>query len=185
MSAIYVVRHGQDFDNANKILNGRRDEALTPIGREQAKATGVKLQKKEIEFIYTSPALRAQQTAQIIAEIIGVEKIITEADLIESDFGILTGKPLADIPKFSKNIFVGDKINFFLDGEGVEEYDDLLVRANRVLHKIISQHPDNNVLIVTHGGTGKMIETAWHGWTWEYGLTTPYFDNADVLELMK
>jgi len=185
MSVIYIVRHGQDLDNANKILNGERDEPLTPIGREQVKAAGARLQKKDIEFIYSSPTLRTRQTAEIIAEIIGIDEVKIEPELIERDFGILTGRPIADIPKYSKHIFVGDKINYFLDGEGVESCGDLLIRAKQVLDKIIALHPDNNILLVTHGGTGKMIEAAWYGWTWEHALTTPYFDNADIIELKK
>ncbi|HRH21567.1 MAG TPA: histidine phosphatase family protein [bacterium] len=185
MSVIYVVRHGQDQDNANHILNGHRNESLTPIGREQAKTTGVRLRDKEIDFVYASPTLRTRQTAEIIAEIVGLETIGIEADLIERDFGVLTGKPVADIPKYCKKFFVGDRINYFLEGEGVESFPKLLTRVKRLIKKIVARHPTDNVLLVTHGDAGKMIEAAWYGWTWEQALMTPYFENADIIELKK
>jgi broad specificity phosphatase PhoE len=54
-----------------------------------------------------------------------------------------------------------------------------------LIKKIIARHPTDNVLLVTHGDAGKMIEAAWYGWTWEQALMTPYFENADIIELKK
>jgi len=42
MLKIYLIRHGQDHDNAQKILNGRRDTLLTAKGVQQAKEIGKK-----------------------------------------------------------------------------------------------------------------------------------------------
>jgi hypothetical protein len=42
---------------------------------------------------------------------------------------------------------------------------------------------DKNILIVTHGDTGKMIRASYFGWTWKKGLQTPYFDNTEIIEL--
>ena len=41
--SIYMVRHGQDTDNENGILNGRRDTELTDLGKRQAKIVSKKL----------------------------------------------------------------------------------------------------------------------------------------------
>lgn len=69
--------------------------------------------------------------------------------------------------------------------EGAEDFPTLLKRGKKILEEIKQRHPDKNVLIVTHGDIGKMIRAAYHGWTWEEGLKTPYFDNTGVMELSK
>lgn len=183
MSNVYIVRHGQDTDNASGILNGWRDTSLTELGRSQAQETAEKLHQYNIDIICSSPLKRAQETANIIAGELGIDKIIVVQDLIERNFGIMAGKPVKDIRKYTDKIIEGDKVNYFLEVEGSESYPDLLTRAKKVLEEIKEKYPDKNILIVTHGDIGKMIRAANNNWTWEEGLKTPYFDNAEVIEL--
>lgn len=183
MSKIFLVRHGQDTDNATGILNGRRDTELTELGREQARRVAGKLRDNEVQIIYTSPLKRAYETARIIGTTLGIDEIIADEHLIERDFGILTGKPVLDIPKYTDKILPTDGVNYFLEVEGAENFPTLLVRGRKILQEIRQRHPNKNILIVTHSDTGKMIRAAYHNWTWEQGLKTPYFDNTGVLEL--
>ncbi|MDB5176308.1 MAG: putative phosphoglycerate mutase protein [Candidatus Saccharibacteria bacterium] len=180
---VYVVRHGQDEDNAAGLLNGHRDTPLTALGRAQATIIAEKLLGHGIAAIYSSPLKRAHETASIIANTIGLNEVIIEPDLIEREFGIMTGKPVADIAKYSKNNFQGDKILYFLDPQGAETFPVLLERAKRVLHKIQTLHPTGKVVLVAHGDIGKLIRAAYHNWTWEQAIATPYLDNTGVLEL--
>lgn len=64
---IYLTRHGQDEDNAANILNGHRDMPLTAKGIEQAEELAAKIQAKNLRFehVFTSPLIRARQTAEI------------------------------------------------------------------------------------------------------------------------
>ncbi len=87
MARIILVRHGQDSDNAARVLNGHRDTELTDLGRAQAKETAQKLEREKIDHIYHTPLTRTKQTAQIIADHIGHQKITPHSDLIERDFG--------------------------------------------------------------------------------------------------
>ena len=64
MGNLFIVRHGQDEDNANLTLNGRRDKPLTELGRQQAKTVATKLKNHQIDVIYSSPLKRAFETAQ-------------------------------------------------------------------------------------------------------------------------
>jgi broad specificity phosphatase PhoE len=183
MGKIFIVRHGQDEDNANHILNGRRDRQLTDLGRQQAKIVGAKLKDKHIAVIYSSPLKRAFETAQIIAKEIGVKNVIVHDDLIERDMGILAGKPITDIPKYAKKILVTDRVDYFLEAEGAENFQSLYNRGKKVLEDFKQRYADEVILIVAHGDIGKMIRAVYHGWTWEEGLKTPYFDNTGILEL--
>lgn len=66
---------------------------------------------------------------------------------------------------------------------------DSIFNFQNIMQKILSEirerYEDKVILIVTHGDTGKMIRAVCHGWTWENGLKTPYFNNAGILELAK
>ena len=183
MSKIFLVRHGQDTDNVSGILNGRRDTELTKLGCEQAKKVSEKLKYNAIQIIYTSPLKRAYETARIIATELKIDEVIADEHLMEREFGILTGKPISDIPKYTDKILLTDKVNYFLEVEGAEDFPLLLERAKKILNEVRQRHLNQNILIVTHGDIGKMIRAAYHNWTWEEGLKTPYFDNTGVLEL--
>ncbi len=183
MNKIFLVRHGQDTDNAVGILNGRRNTELTDLGRQQAEIVAEKLKDNNIELIYTSPLKRAYETARIIADKLGIDEIVSDEHLIEREFGILTGKPVVDIPKYTSKILATDKVNYFLEIEGAESFPMLYQRGKKIIEEIQKRHPDKNVLIVTHGDIGKMIRAAYHNWSWEKGLRTPYFDNTGILEL--
>ncbi|HSI21359.1 MAG TPA: histidine phosphatase family protein [Verrucomicrobiae bacterium] len=180
---IYLVRHGQNEDNIEGILNGHRDRPLTELGREQARTVAKKLKDNGIQVIYSSPLKRAHETAQIIGSLLGLPVTVLP-DLIERDFGCMTGRPVAcieDLPAHA--ILPTDGVTYFLEAEGSEDFPTLLERGKRVLAWVQAKHPEEHVLLVAHGDIGKMIRAAFHGWEWLDGLKTPYLDNTGVLEL--
>ncbi len=183
MPRIFLVRHGQDEDNSQGILNGRRDTRLTELGKQQARHVAQKLKGGGIRVIYTSPLLRAYESAQIISQEQGIAGVITHSLLIERDFGVLTGKPLTDIARYAKSILVTDRVSYFLEAEGAEDFPTVYRRAAQVLTELQNRHRVEDLLLVTHGDIGKMIRAVYYQQTWEQGLRTPYFGNADVLIL--
>ncbi len=183
MGKLFIVRHGQDEDNANGILNGRRNQPLTALGREQAKTVAEKLHSYKIDIIYSSPLKRAFETAQIIGAKLKMNDILIHEHLIEREFGILSGKPILDIPLFAKKILKTDRVNYFLEAQGAEKFPDLYKRAQKILYEIKEKHINENVLVVAHGDIGKMMRAVHHKWTWEEGLKKPYFENTGILEL--
>ena len=156
---------------------------LTELGKQQAKSAAETLRKKCIQVIYTSPLIRAYETARIVAESLGINEVIAHSLLVERDFGILTGKPVADIRKYSKKVLTANHVDYFLDAEGAEEFPVAYSRAKKVIDQIARPNRDKNILIVTHGDIGKMIFAAYQGLSWREGLSTPYFDNATFIEL--
>ncbi len=99
MTTIYIARHGQNEDNVRGILNGHRDLPLTDLGRQQARQLARHIKDRELVFdaVYASPLGRAFETAAIVAAALGLAEPIVHNDLIERDFGIMTGKLAADI----------------------------------------------------------------------------------------
>jgi probable phosphoglycerate mutase len=186
MLKIFLVRHGQNVDNANGILNGHRDEPLTEIGISQAHETASKVKDTGIVFdkVYASPLQRAYKTAEIITDMIGLDKPEILPELIERDFGVMTGKPLLKIVELcAPDILQTDTITYFLKPEGAETFPQLLARATELLADVQKRHTDGNILLVTHGDFGKMIYAAYYGLDWMEVLMLFHFGNSDLLEL--
>ena len=67
---IYIIRHGQTEKNRANVLQGRSDIPLNDAGRQQAMEAKNQFAAAGIRFdkVYTSPLIRAVQTAEIVAE---------------------------------------------------------------------------------------------------------------------
>jgi broad specificity phosphatase PhoE len=185
MLEIYLTRHGQDEDNKNKIINGRRDKPLTRLGRIQAgmllrkiRALGIKL-----DCIYTSPLARALKTAKIIDVGLGLGQPISLDLLVERDYGILTGKFIWEIPQLCSDLLITKKITYFLTPENGETFSQLMSRAEALLELLREKHSNGKVLLVTHSDTGKMIFGAYYKLDWRDVLKMFHFGNAEILYL--
>ena len=87
---IYIVRHGQTEKNKANVLQGRSDVPLNEAGRQQAEEVRDRFREAGISFdlVYTSPLIRAVQTAEII---VGDVRQIVDERLIEMDYGPYEG----------------------------------------------------------------------------------------------
>ena len=64
---IYLVRHGETEWNRVRRFQGRRsDLPLNSTGRKQVRALAEALKNKAFTAIYTSPLIRALETARLI-----------------------------------------------------------------------------------------------------------------------
>lgn len=188
MLKIYLARHGQDKDNANGILNGQRDELLSEKGVEQANEVAGKIKETGIHFdhVYSSPLKRAYKTAEIITDTLGIAKPEVLPDLIERDFGVMTGQPQSKIKEMcSPDVIQSDTITYFLNPKGAETFPQLVERAKKLLDALRAKHKDENILLVTHGDFGKMIYTAYYDLDWMRVLNMFHFGNSELLELSK
>jgi len=188
MLEIYIARHGQDVDNQNGILNGHRDEPLTPRGEEQARMVAEEIKAAGLHFdhVYTSPLQRARKTAEIISLGSGQPEPITEDLLIERDFGTMTGVPISEIEmRCAPDIIKTDTITYFLNPAGGETFPNALVRAARLLDLLRSRHIDEKILLVSHGDIGKMLYAQFYDLPWERVLQDFHFGNSEVLYLAK
>jgi len=88
---IYLVRHGQVPHNASHQYN-TKDEDLTDIGIKQALEVKEKIKDIDFDIIYSSPLIRAKNTAQIITD--NNSNIVFDDRLKERSCGSLSGQPL-------------------------------------------------------------------------------------------
>jgi broad specificity phosphatase PhoE len=186
MSRIYLTRHGQDEDNEQGILNGRRDKSLTELGVKQAEALAENLKQHNIipGKVFSSPLVRTYQTASIVTDLLGLAEPERLELLIERDFGVMTGQLVADIERLcAPAILKANPITYFLEVEGAETFPAMVERSNELLAWLKENGYDQNVLLVTHGDIGKMIYAAFYDLHWEEVLMQFHFGNSEVLLL--
>jgi broad specificity phosphatase PhoE len=183
MLKIYLARHGQDEDNAKSILNGQRDTPLTSVGVGQARelADHILESRIELDTVYCSPLLRAYMTAQIVTDTLDLGKPIILDNMIERDFGTLTGHPISEIDKLPKDQLIKmNDVLYFLNPEGGETFPQVLERAKKVLAFILEHHKEGSVLLVAHGEFLQMFYANYYNLDWREALTAYYFGNAEL-----
>ena len=188
MLKIYLVRHGQNLDNLNGILNGHRDEPLTSLGESQALTTANHIKDLGLTFncVYSSPLIRAYRTAEIITDELKLDKPKVLDDLIERNFGVMTGEKVSQIVELcSPDIIQTDTITYFLSPEEAETFPQLIERSKNLFKQLNEKHKDGDVLLVTHGDIGKMIYASYYNLEWKEILVSFHFGNADILLLSK
>jgi len=99
----YVVMHGQtDYDVEGRII-GNSDPPLNDTGRAQAREAVAGLQSHGIDMILSSPQVRTMETAEIIADGLGLDrgKITKGLKLYERAFGDLEGMLVSEVDMFA------------------------------------------------------------------------------------
>ena len=147
---IYLIRHGETARNKEKVLQGRIDVPLNDTGREQAAEVRDRFRAAGITFdkIYTSPLIRAIQTAEIVTEGMDAVPQIVDDRLIEMDYGPYEGMDLTHPAP--------ELIAFFRDfvhtpaPEGMEPLPEVTARLGAFLSDIRAEAAGSNILISTH-----------------------------------
>ncbi len=139
----FLMRHGQSQSNANgRIISCKKEnkDPLTEKGREEVLETTKKLTKEKIDLIIASPFMRTKETAQIIADKIGInqDKIICDDRLGEIFCGDHDGEPWTEL-------------NLGKETPGPETMQDVHIRVMEFLYETDAKYSDQNILIISHG----------------------------------
>lgn len=142
---IYIIRHGQTQWNHASVLQGRSDHPLNESGIRQAQEAGRWLREQGIVFsgVYSSPLVRAVQTAELTAGDVGIQ---IDDRLIEMDYGPYEGSDLRH-PAPEILTFFSDFVHNPAP-EGMEQLSSVVERAGAFLEEI--RNLDGNILISTH-----------------------------------
>ncbi|MEM1626453.1 MAG: 2,3-diphosphoglycerate-dependent phosphoglycerate mutase [Sulfolobaceae archaeon] len=147
MSVLIFIRHGQSYNNVEKVLSHDIDKyPLTSEGREQVKRVAEelkKIRKIRINYLYTSPILRAYQTATIIGNELGLTPIIDER-LRERRLGSLNNQKI-DINEHWKIKLYKREI----DIKDIESWEEIRRRISDFVEAVVKG--DKKVIIaVSH-----------------------------------
>jgi uncharacterized phosphatase len=138
---IYLIRHGETDWNLIGKVQGREDIPLNDTGRGQARKCAKALQSTGIKTIITSPLIRAVETAKIIAGKDDSIELIIDEDLIERDFGRLSGMAY-DRRKYFDN---------FGHEETLEPLEKLSKRLIDCIHRYAGKYYNHDIIMVSHG----------------------------------
>lgn len=141
---IALVRHGETEWNRQRRWQGSNGVELNETGRLHAAVAGRTLAQEGAvqrwDWMISSPALRARQTAEIIVTELGQISLEFDAELVEQHFGVAEGMPIAD----------ADARWPARDYPGKEDRDIVAKRGSVALERIRARRPGNGI-IVGHG----------------------------------
>ena len=157
---IYVVRHGETLWNKDGRLQGATDIELSENGREVARKTGEALKDIIIDKIYSSPLIRAYETACLIRGERNID-IICDDRLREVCFGKLEGQRMEDMKKDPSSHFkyFFDAPEKYVPDEDGEKLEELCKRTKEFMEEVVLPQADtlSRIVIVGHGAMNKSI----------------------------
>lgn len=152
MTQLYLVRHGETDFNVEKRFQGQSNQELNSRGFSQAQALRDHLSVINFSTILCSDLRRALQTAEIIAERLGIEPTPNPL-LREMDFGQWEGLTYEEIEtNYPQELAAWQDdmmINPPPDGESLGNFSE---RVSTFLEDIKGRNIEEKVLIVSHGG---------------------------------
>ena len=149
MGRLVLIRHGESEGNRDRTFTRTPEVPLTDAGRDQvrARADWVAARYSPVRIV-TSPFRRARETAAILAERLAVP-VTTEDGLRERSFGELAGRPYSALAECDGY----DPVNYWTwCPPGGETLDEVVVRAGGALDRVAAEAPDEDVVVVSHGG---------------------------------
>lgn len=150
---ILLIRHGQT-PTTGQVLPGRAPGLhLADRGQEQARDVAQRIEGLELSAIYSSPMLRAQETAAPTIDAQGLKAQLADS-LIECDFGAWTGKKLSELNKLPEWKEVQNSPSTFRFPEG-ESFVEMQQRMVDGIEEIASAHPGEVVAAFSHADTIK------------------------------
>ena len=157
---IYLIRHGETDWNRKGLLQGKQDIPLNENGIALAKKTAEGMKRAGISFdkIYSSPLLRAYETAEILSEYLttGAVKVVADERLKEMDFKEHEGQ-----------IYQGLALDSFTKLPGIEPFEAVRDRTMDLVWEVIRSGNccGEQVLISTHGVALQSIMAGVYGGT--------------------
>jgi len=156
-TTVYLLRHGPTAWNAERRIMGRRPIPLSPEGVRQIRAIGPRLAGFGIGSIWTSPMLRARETADRVAEALGAVPLQELPDLAEVDYADWEGRLFSDLagdPVFREHLV--DPLRSRAPGGG-ENLVEVGGRVMRALETAMAEGGGKPLLLVSHGDPLRML----------------------------
>lgn len=154
---VYLVRHGATALTTEDKFSGAIGVELSDTGRWQASKLGERLAGEGITAVYASPLSRAVDTAHLIADRMGLEPTLRDG-LREISHGRWEGLSRREVEeRFNTEYVTWENDPFTFAPEGGESGLAVLARALPVIREVVTSHPGQKVLVVSHKATLRLL----------------------------
>ena len=141
MTFVAFIRHGQTDWNRDDRMQGSSDIPLNDTGRGQARDAVEVLRAHSWDAVVSSPLVRARETAELIADALGLELGAAYPEFVERDYGPFEGANATEcIAKYPGK-----------DYPDAEPISSVVERGLAGLARVAADHAGQNVVIVCHG----------------------------------
>ena len=146
-----LMRHGEAESNVRGVVSGKKDNPhhLTKKGKTQVRAAAEKLKKEGgVDVIVASPFVRTKETAEIVADTLGIDKesIIFDDRIGEIQTGVFEGKSVDEYFAFYAN--TEEKLT--KKPEGGENLYDVRRRTMAAIEELDKKYEGKNILVISH-----------------------------------
>jgi broad specificity phosphatase PhoE len=167
---IYIFRHGEtEWNKIGRCLGSEYDIPLNENGVQQARNLASAMKRRKLDTIYTSPLLRAYQTAEFVNEFHQVP-LLKYPGLTEMAYGDASGLPRKEAEEKFGNVFsewfgkdLKDSLECgFPNGEAKGIFND---RIYKCISSLSAQSSGDTIAIATHSGV------IWNFFKYQLGIT--------------
>src|SRR3984893_18381471 len=154
---VFMVRHGATVLSAEDRFAGATDVALSDEGREQTRRLAERLSREKIAAVYASPLGRTRETAQILA---APHKLEVQArdglrEISHGRWEQMTRREVEE--KFPEEAAEWEKDPYTFAPLGGESGLAVTARALPALIELVRKHAGQNILVVSHKGTIRLL----------------------------
>jgi isoleucyl-tRNA synthetase len=160
----FLMRHGEAECNAKHIINDdikNNTSPLTKKGEKEVAQAAKKLKGQKIDLVFSSDFLRAKQTAELVADVVGFDKnkIVYDPRIREVDVGIFNGKSTKEYRAY----FSSQLEKFHKASPGGEDLTQMKRRVMNFLEEVDGKYQKKNILIVAHEYTSWLMTAGAQG----------------------
>lgn len=148
MLRVFLIRHGQTDWNVERRIMGEEPIGLNSTGEQEAASAQGHLAKLEIDALYTSPILRARQTADILLQERSV-KITEDTRLKEVGYGDWVGKTFKEVREMPGYVPYYERLHEPVAPKG-ESLPEVQKRGLEFIDFLQRHHPSGNVVAISH-----------------------------------
>lgn len=169
---LILIRHALPV--RMEVTEGTADPHLDERGHAQARLLAEFLAGEQVDALYSSPMRRARETAQHVAERLGLAAVV-EDDIAENDRAGSSYVPTEELkaagdPRWREGASAAE---WSPDHEPLEVFHERIMAG---LERIVAAHPGQRVAVVCHGGVIMRYTSTILGQPWEQtGFFVPYY----------
>ncbi len=157
MTDFILIRHGETDWNRELRFQGHVDVPLNATGHEQARRLSERITGEKVDHFYASDLIRTRQTAEPSHRVLSLSPFF-DSTLREQHFGQVEGMRADDIKAKHPEAWA-QWTQFLPDyalpgGESTRSFHERVMTA---MKRLQLAHPDQTVMVVTHGGVLDMI----------------------------